>query len=123
VNLAVLVDMNLSPDWIAFLQQFGHAATHWTAVGSAAALDPEIADWARNNTHIILTQDLDFGAILAQTHATGPSVIILRCEDTFPGTMGPPVLTVLRQYETELRDGALVVIDVARHRVRLLPIV
>ena len=61
MNFSILVDMNLSPDWVAFLQSHGHTAVHWSTVGDIRALDPEIMEWARNNGHIVLTHDLDFG--------------------------------------------------------------
>jgi predicted nuclease of predicted toxin-antitoxin system len=122
VSLSILVDMNLSPDWVPFLQQHGHAVVHWSAVGDIRALDPELMEWARNNGHIVLTHDLDFGAILAQTHATGPSVVLIRSKDTFPTATGNAVVAALQQCEPDLQTGALVVIDAARQRVRILPI-
>lgn len=122
MSLAILVDMNLSPDWIPFLRQHGYATVHWSTVGDPRALDPEIMQWARGNSHVVLTHDLDFGAILAQTHATGPSVILIRGEDTFPETLGTLVVAALHQCEADLLNGALAVVDVARLRVRILPI-
>jgi predicted nuclease of predicted toxin-antitoxin system len=44
-----LVDMNLSPDWIAYLNDRGHDAVHWSSVGAPDAEDLEIADWARES--------------------------------------------------------------------------
>jgi hypothetical protein len=57
--------MNLSPVWSDFLERAGHAATHWSAIGDPRAPDEEILLWARAHDHIVLTHDLDFGAILA----------------------------------------------------------
>lgn len=84
MSLAVLVDVNLSPGWVPFLAGHGHTAVHWSAVGSPAALDPEIMDWARANGHVVLTNDLDFGTLLAVTHASGPSVILIRSGSLSP---------------------------------------
>jgi len=122
MNFSILVDMNLSPDWVPFLRQHGHTAAHWSTVGDVRALDPEIMEWARNNGHIVLTHDLDFGTILAQTHATGPSVVLVRGDDTFPSALGNAVIAALQQCEADLRAGALVAVDAARRRVRILPI-
>jgi predicted nuclease of predicted toxin-antitoxin system len=33
MSVRVLVDMNLSPDWVPLLQRQGWAAVHWSAVG------------------------------------------------------------------------------------------
>jgi predicted nuclease of predicted toxin-antitoxin system len=121
VSLAVLVDMNLSPDWVPFLQIHGHTAVHWSTVGDIHATDPELMDWARANGHVILTQDLDFGTILAQTHASGPSVVLIRNQDTLPSVIGMAVAAALKQSEQILQAGALVVVDPAYHRIRILP--
>lgn len=122
MSLAVLIDMNLSPDWVPLLQSHGHTAVHWSTVGDIYALDPELMDWARTNNYIILTHDLDFGTILAQTHATGPSVALIRAQDPTPTLVGTAVLAALQQCESDLLTGALVVIDPGHHRVRILPI-
>jgi predicted nuclease of predicted toxin-antitoxin system len=122
VSLAILVDMNLSPDWVPFLVGHGQAAVHWSTVGDARALDPELVDWARANNHVILTHDLDFGAILAQIHAAGPSVVLIRNQDTLVATIGLAVIAALHQCEADLLAGALVVVEPAHRRVRILPI-
>lgn len=122
MSLAVVVDMNLPPEWVGFLAGHGHTAVHWSAVGDPRATDPEIMDWARANGHVVLTHDLDFGAILAHTHASGPSVVLVRADNPFPATVGAAVAGAINQCEADLRAGALVVVDPARHRVRILPI-
>lgn len=42
MSIQILIDMNLSPDWVAELGKHGWAATHWTAVGDPRAKDREI---------------------------------------------------------------------------------
>lgn len=64
MSLQILIDMNLSPDWVDELSKHGWAAVHWSAIGVAA----------------------------------------------------------LKQHETDLSSGALVVIDESKSRVRVLPI-
>ena len=44
--MRLVVDMNLSPDWVAILKQAGHAAVHWSSVGSPNAKDRGILTWA-----------------------------------------------------------------------------
>jgi predicted nuclease of predicted toxin-antitoxin system len=122
VNFSILVDMNLSPDWIPVLVAAGHTAVHWSTVGDPRALDPELMDWTRTNDHIILTHDLDFGTLLAQTRASRPSVITIRADDPTPTIIGNHVLAAIQQHATELAAGALVMVDVSRSRVRILPI-
>jgi predicted nuclease of predicted toxin-antitoxin system len=37
--MKIVIDMNLSPQWIAVLGSAGHECVHWSEVGSADALD------------------------------------------------------------------------------------
>lgn len=73
--MRILVDMNLTPDWVGYLVAAGFEAVHWSNVGPVAALDAEIMEFAREHGFAILTRDLDFGEILALANHTGPSVI------------------------------------------------
>jgi len=122
MSIQILIDMNLSPDWVAELSKNGWASAHWSAIGSPRAADREIIDWARANAYVVFTHDLDFGTMLALTHATGPSVIQVRGQNVLPDHMAPIVVAALKQHETDLAGGALVVIDESKSRVRVLPI-
>jgi predicted nuclease of predicted toxin-antitoxin system len=75
MSLRILVDMNLSPDWVVELARHGYQADHWSSIGSPRAADADIMVWAVANKYLVLTLDLDFGTLLALTHAHGPSVI------------------------------------------------
>ena len=120
--MKVLVDVNLTPAWVAFLRDGGVDAVHWAQVGDPKASDETIMAWARDRGHVVFTHDLDFGVLLAMTHASGPSVLQLRTQDTLPAAAGTRVLAVVREYATALLAGALVTIDIAAARVRILPI-
>jgi predicted nuclease of predicted toxin-antitoxin system len=78
--------------------------------------------WALANQHVVFTHDLDFGTALALTHAAGPSVFQIRGQDVLPSRMGSLVIAALRQHESDLAAGALVVIDASKCRVRVLPL-
>ena len=65
--MRILIDMNLSPRWTAVLNGSGFEAAHWSSLGAATAPDIEIMAFARAGGYVILTHDLDFGAILAAT--------------------------------------------------------
>jgi predicted nuclease of predicted toxin-antitoxin system len=91
-------------------------------IGNPRAEDREILAWARDHGFIVFTHDLDFGHLLALTHAAGPSVMQVRSEDVLPVSIGPIVLRALNQHQDLLRAGALVVIEPADFRVRILPI-
>jgi predicted nuclease of predicted toxin-antitoxin system len=78
--------------------------------------------WAYNNSAAVLTQDLDFTRLLFQSRATLPSVIQLRLDDVRPGTIGEDVVLLLKQYEVELRRGALITVKGHKSRLRILPL-
>jgi predicted nuclease of predicted toxin-antitoxin system len=71
---------------------------------------------------VVLTHDLDFGAILAATQGLKPSVVQIRAEDVSPDAIGGQVIRAPRQLAPELEQGALLTIDAARTRLRLLPL-
>lgn len=120
--MKLVVDMNLSPTWAGFLRDAGHDATHWSAIGAPGAPDAELLAWCRANGAVLLTSDLDFGMLLATAGAAGPSVVILRSQDTLPPAIGLRTLAVLREHAEDLRLGALAVMDDANSRVRILPV-
>jgi predicted nuclease of predicted toxin-antitoxin system len=122
MSLSLLIDMNLSPDWVNELSALGWSCVHWSSVGDPKAADREIMDWALANNHVVFTHDLDFGTLLALTHALGPSVIQVRAKNVLPDQMLSVVVAALTQFESELAAGALLVVDQAKSRVRILPI-
>ena len=79
--MRVLIDMNLSPKWVEVLQQSGIEAAHWSQVGAVNASDSEIMEHAKSNGLVVLTNDLDFGSILAATGNSSPSVLHIRTDD------------------------------------------
>jgi predicted nuclease of predicted toxin-antitoxin system len=122
MSVKLIVDMNLSPEWVPLLTQNGWPTTHWSTVGDPRAVDATIMAWARANGYVVFTHDLDFGTALALTHASGPSVLQVRGQNVLPEHMGPLVLVALQRYDSELAMGALVVVEESRSRVRVLPL-
>lgn len=114
--------MNLSPEWAGFLISNGIDAVHWSSEGKADASDPEIMTWARKNGRVVFTHDLDFGIALALSKENGPSVIQIRSQDITPRHLGKLVVDVLHAHPHMIERGALLTIDEARARVRILPI-
>ena len=120
--MKLLLDMNLPPSWVGFLEREGFEAVHWSSVGELTATDVAIMTWARTSGYVVFTHDLDFSALLAVTQATGPSVIQLRTHDVLPDAIGDDVARVLRAHAAALEQGAIVSIDKLTSRVRVLPI-
>lgn len=120
--MKILVDMNLPPRWVAALEATGIEARHWSIIGAPRATDEEVLNWAAGNGFILLTHDLDFGAILAFSGARTPSVIQIRTQDVRPDILAKRVASAVGQLSQALSDGALVTIEPARERVRILPL-
>ena len=114
--------MILSPRWVGLLTEAGIEAAHWSSLGPANAPAPEIMAFAKANGYVVLTHDLDFGAILAATQGDKPSVVQIRAGDVSPGAIGGPVINALRQMITELDAGVLLTVDPNRTRLRVLPL-
>jgi predicted nuclease of predicted toxin-antitoxin system len=114
--------MNLSPVWVEYLTAAGHQAEHWSRVGAPDAPDVLVMDYSRGAGSIVITHDLDFGAMLAATGGQTPSVIQLRAARLSPDAIGAQLLTALNQFAAELAAGALLSLDAGRTRVTLLPL-
>lgn len=71
---------------------------------------------------MLVTTDTDFGTILALTGAAGPNVLLLRGVGDSISERVTAILDVLPRIENELSQGAVVVIEEDRYRIRYLPI-
>ncbi|MEC4590797.1 MULTISPECIES: DUF5615 family PIN-like protein [Nitrospirillum] len=120
--MKLLVDMNLSPRWVAVLVAAGYQAEHWSTLGPVDAPDGAIMAFALAHDYIVLTHDLDFSAILAATQGRKPSVVQIRADDVSPSAIADSVLSGLRQVADELEQGALLTINPRRSRLHLLPL-
>jgi predicted nuclease of predicted toxin-antitoxin system len=45
--MKILVDMNLSPDWVPVLKRQGWEAIHWSRIGNPDAPEEEILRWSK----------------------------------------------------------------------------
>ncbi len=120
--MKLIVDMNLSPRWVDMLVGAGFEAMHWSSLGANNAADAEIMLYARTHDWVVLTNDLDFSAILAVTHGNKPSVVQIRADDVNPGAIGAQIIVALRQMSSDLDEGALLTVDSNRARLRVLPL-
>lgn len=120
--MKLLVDVSLPPAWVEFIERAGWKAAHWATTGDPRAKDRVILDWARKNSYVVFTHDLDFGTILAVTHAAGPSVIQIRTQDVLPDRHGTLLVAALRKHEKMLDEGALISLDEKGPRARILPL-
>lgn len=117
-----LVDEALQDAVAHRLEAAGHDAAHVRLRGLAGHTDDEVMALAVDEDRVLITTDTDFGTILALSGAAGPNVLLLRgTGDTVEERVGS-ILDVLPRVEYELNEGALIVIEAERYRVRYLPI-
>ena len=120
--MKIVIDMNIPPTWVSVFEAAGYQAVHWSTVGDIKATDTSIMAWAVSNGYMVFTHDLDFGTLLAISEADTPSVIQVRTQDVFPDKLGKIVLAALKQFQSELEAGALVTVNEAQAKARILPI-
>jgi predicted nuclease of predicted toxin-antitoxin system len=121
--MKLLIDMNLSPDWVASLREAGFESVHWSRVGDPRASDKTIMAYAKARGYVVFTHDLDFGAILAATRAEAPSIVQVRTQDIDPSSLAKTVVSLLHECREHLERGALISLDESAQRIRILPIV
>jgi predicted nuclease of predicted toxin-antitoxin system len=118
VNL--LLDMNLSPVLARLLSSHGHDVVHWSEVGDYRATDVTILAWASEQGRVLVTHDLDFGAMLADTDASGPSVIQIRVQDLLAPETAETIASAIDVASPAIQRGAIVTIHEDRSRIRIL---
>jgi predicted nuclease of predicted toxin-antitoxin system len=120
--MKILVDMNLGLGFVAELQALGIEARHWSQVGALDAPDSVIMEWARREVFVVLTSDLDFGALLHSTNGVGPSVIQFRGSDLRVHAILGDLIQVLDTFRDSLIKGALITVAGKRVRIVELPV-
>jgi predicted nuclease of predicted toxin-antitoxin system len=118
----ILADVHISPRTVDFLRRLGHDVERVGQVLAATATDEEIVAAAIRDQRIILTQDLDFSAIVALSGLARPSVISVRLASSRIERVNDVLERELPHIEADLQDGALVTIQDDRVRTRKIPI-
>lgn len=117
-----LADMGVSQQVIAWLRANGHDANHLRDEGLHRLPNGEIFRKAANENRIVLTFDLDFGEILAGSGEQVVSVILFRLRNTRTDFVQQRLADVLDSSGAELTQGAIIIVEDGRHRLRRLPI-
>ena len=118
-----LLDNNLSPKPAELLRAAGHDVVHVRDSGLASATDTVVIDEARTQGRVLISADTDFGTLLARTHATTPSFLLIRrASGRRASEQAAIILSNLDTVQADLDAGAIVVLGEATLRIRRLPI-
>ena len=118
----LLADIHISPLTVAEIRAIGYNINRVSDLISASASDAKIIELAILEGAAIITQDLDFSALVAQSGLNKPSIVSLRVRDAKPHHISTILKTVLPQIEQDLQEGAIISIEKTEYRVRKLPI-
>lgn len=117
-----LADMGVSLRVVDWLRSGGHDVVHLREEGLQTLPNGDIFEKAAREHRIVLTFDLDFGEILAASGKQIVSVVLFRLRNTRALFVIQRMDAVLAQSSNDLIQGAIVVVEDGRHRVRKLPI-
>ena len=118
-----LLDSNLSHRVAASLREAGLDAEHVRDHGLQHTSDAEIMRFARDRGLVIVSEDTDFGQLLAEQRAASPSFVLLRTyEPLTPDEQTQVLVANLPAVQADLERGAIVVVERNRIRVRQLPV-
>lgn len=120
--MKLLADLHISPRTVDFLRTLGHDVVRVDAILPKTASDVEIVVAARETGRTVLTQDLDFSAIVALSGARAPSLVTLRLESSRVEHVNEVLARVLPQIEGDLVRGSAVTVEEGAVRSRPLPI-
>jgi predicted nuclease of predicted toxin-antitoxin system len=121
--MRLLVDMNLSP-------RVSEALRNHMAMMSCSFRTTAWNEWPirmfsprrQQEDRVVITGDLDFGDLVASSAAQTVSVIPFRLRNMNASRVIARLEVVLPRAEAALENGAIVIVEDARERVRTLPI-
>jgi predicted nuclease of predicted toxin-antitoxin system len=105
-----------------WLRGQGHDVVHLRDEGLHRLPNGEIFTKATREQRIVLTFDLDFGEILAQARGAIVSVVLFRLNDASSPFVIRRLERILSDAVESLQEGAIVVVEDSRHRIRRLPL-
>lgn len=121
-ELRFLADLNISPLTVEDLRAAGWEVSRVNQHFRATTADEEILTWAHENHYVIVTQDLDFSALIALRGWNRPSLLTLRLTQSDPATVTARLREILPGCVADLSRGSAVTVGDQSVRIRRLPI-
>lgn len=116
-----LLDVGITPQLGRMLEASGHSFRYVPQYYPNTSSDVEILEIARQEGEVIITHDTDFGALLAFSEASSPSVILFRIHHINAELFHNLITENWPEIEQPLLAGSVVVIEVNSIRIRKLP--
>lgn len=121
--MRLLIDQNLATRVAVLLRDAGHDAVHVSERGMSRADDDQVLALAVAEERVLVSEDTDFGALLARSRSPLPSLVLLRSADRLTTQARAELLiATIGRVEAELGTGAIVVVGRSRVRIRPLPL-
>jgi predicted nuclease of predicted toxin-antitoxin system len=121
-KLKYLADMNISPLTVGILCHKGYDILRVNAVLASSATDEAILAYSRERDYVVITEDMDFSALLALGGHERPSLVSLRLSFSDPESVADRLVHCLPLCEKALAEGAVVSVSDDIIRTRCLPI-
>jgi predicted nuclease of predicted toxin-antitoxin system len=120
--VSFLVDMPLSPGLAAWLRDQGYQAVHASEIDMSTAPDEMLLSYAKSNSMVVITADLDYPRLLALTQEEGPGTILFRGSN-YSGEQCLVLLErVLKLIPIDELASSIIVVEQERIRRRRLPV-
>jgi len=120
--LKFFADECISPVTVSFLLENGYKAKHAEDVKMSSAKDSEILNYTTKKDMILITQDLDFSALLALSGNSHPGVITIRLKFPSPKNVNNALKKLLDSQSEQQIKGSIIILEETRIRFRKLPI-
>jgi predicted nuclease of predicted toxin-antitoxin system len=117
-----LADMGVAMRVVEWLRDQGYDARHLREEELQRLPDDQIFRKAVAENRVVLTLDLHFGEIVAFSGQQNVSVVLFRLQNTRTPHVIDRLRVVLQEALSALEQGAIVVVEESRFRIRRLPI-
>jgi len=121
-TLRFIADLHISPATVEILRAEGWDVVWVWEELYPSAPDHEVLEYARVEKRAVLTQDLDFSALLALSGLDQPSLVTLRLSETRPEKIATTLLRSAPVLMENLAEGCAITIEDEAIRIRKLPI-
>jgi predicted nuclease of predicted toxin-antitoxin system len=115
--MRLFTDQDVYAVTIQFLRGLGHDVITAGESGMSRSRDADLLRAARADRRLFITRDRDFGGLVF-VHALDAGVLYLRALPSTLQAIHAELARVLQLYSYDELEGAFVVIEPGRHRIR-----